>query len=899
MKKKISAVLLVLAGALLLSFNKVDDELIKTVAVQLDRWLSEHPQEKVHLHLDKPYYAAGEDIWFKAYVTVGPEHRLSAISGILNIELINSDDSIKQAIKLPLTSGLGWGDFNLPDTLAEGSYRIRAYTNWMRNAGDDYFFDKTITVLNAAANKVYTSTKYTYNNQTGRRQDSAIITYADINGNPYSNKEVSYRVENNNRSVEKGKGVTNAKGELTVNFANNSIQSTGLARMQTVIAIDGKEKVTKSIVIKALSDEVDIQFFPEGGYLVNGISSKVAFKATGADGLGKDVKGVIKDGTGKTITNFNSAHLGMGVFAFQPQAGSTYSARVTYADGSQKTVPLPVIKDAGYALSVDNSDTARVVLRILAANVAGNESLSVVAHSGGKLLYAAKTKPGGTGFMAAIPKARFPSGIVQFTLFSSAGEPLNERLIFVQQPDLLKLNISASKRVYSQREKVKLDITASTVKDSLIEGAFSAAVINETIVNADEANENTILTDILLTSDIKGYIEKPNYYFTNIGDQTRANLDILMLTQGYRRFEWKSILNANFSASRYQPEKTLDISGTVTQKGKPLAAAKVTLFSSTGGIFSADTVADANGRFRFKDLVFADSARMVVQASAANGKKNNVDIILDNIEPPGIAKNKNVGDIRANLNEGFSAYLQYSSKWYAAQLNSGMGVRTIVLKEVKVTEKKQVAKNSSNLNGSGNADQVITAKDLPLGCFRLDMCLQGRLVGVRFVNGRAFSTRGINTPMLIVVDGVYLSDDYLNVLNVNDVETVEVLRGIGRTAIYGAQGYGGVIIITTRRGGSNYDYLKRPAPGVISYTPKGYYVARTFYSPRYDDPKTNVQVADMRSTIYWNPNIITGKNGKASIEYFNAGSEGTYRVVIEGIDNDGRLGRLVYRYKVE
>ena len=83
------------------------------------------------------------------------------------------------------------------------------------------------------------------------------------------------------------------------------------------------------------------------------------------------------------------------------------------------------------------------------------------------------------------------------------------------------------------------------------------------------------------------------------------------------------------------------------------------------------------------------------------------------------------------------------------------------------------------------------------------------------------------------------------------------------------------------------------------YSPKGYYRARTFYSPQYDDPKTNRSIADLRSTIFWKPNIVTDKAGHASFEYYNGGEKGTYRITIEGIDIDGNLGRKIYRYKVE
>ena len=153
-------------------------------------------------------------------------------------------------------------------------------------------------------------------------------------------------------------------------------------------------------------------------------------------------------------------------------------------------------------------------------------------------------------------------------------------------------------------------------------------------------------------------------------------------------------------------------------------------------------------------------------------------------------------------------------------------------------------------------------------------------------------------PMQIIIDGMTIDDaSILDNFNPSDVESVEVLKSIGYTSIYGMRGGGGVLLITTKRGGPGI--YRHYAPGIIVYSPKGYYKSRVFYSPQYDNPKTNTAVADLRSTIYWNPNIITNNLGKASFTFFNADGKGTYRVVVEGIDSDGNLGRQEYRYKVE
>ncbi|RYY31733.1 MAG: TonB-dependent receptor, partial [Sphingobacteriaceae bacterium] len=234
-KKWLFAALIVLAGTAMVSFIRADDDPITKIATQLDKWLNDYPPEKVYLHLDKPYYAVGEDIWFKAYVTVSNEHRLSALSGILNVELINENDSIKQSIKIPLSGGLGAGDFALADTLQEGNYRIRAFTNWMRNAGEDYFFDKTITIVNAISNKVFVKADYSYSTQNGVQKVRPIINYTDIDGEPYANKEVSYKVETDTRTIVKGKGITDAKGDLAISFDNTMPAVFKSGRLVTII----------------------------------------------------------------------------------------------------------------------------------------------------------------------------------------------------------------------------------------------------------------------------------------------------------------------------------------------------------------------------------------------------------------------------------------------------------------------------------------------------------------------------------------------------------------------------------------------------------------------------------------------------------------------------------------
>ncbi|HYK76965.1 MAG TPA: TonB-dependent receptor, partial [Daejeonella sp.] len=562
------------------SFNS-DDEPLKKLLTQLDKFRTSYPQEKVHLHLDKPYYAIGDNIWFKAYVVNSEQHQLSNLSKILYVELINEKDSVKQSLALPLEMGLAWGDFTLADTLREGNYRIRAYTTWMRNFGEEYFFDRNISIGNSITNQVITDVKYKFSPEGNGQKVQADIRYTDLEGKPLANKEVNYNIQLDFRNIAKGKGTTNDKGILQVTFINNQPFILKSGKIFTSIKLDNTKVVSKTIPVKATSNDVDVQFFPESGDLVQGIRSKVAFKALGADGLGVKVTGFLTDSKNNKLVDFQSEHAGMGYFALMPEAGEKYTAHIRFEDGSEKTYDLPRTLLQGYVLSASNLDPNDLLIRIAAspALTAGKE-VTLMAQSNGVVKYISKVKMDMPSLNAKIPKNRFPTGILQLTLFSPDEEPVAERLVFIQHPDSLSLNMNSEKTDFRKREKVKLSLNAKDLTGKPEVGSFSLSVIDESKVPFNEADETTIFSNLLLTSDLQGFIEQPNYYFSNINENTIRQLDILMLSQGWRRFTWKNIMAGSFHPLLFPPENNMHISGRVlANNGKPVVGGKVTLFS--------------------------------------------------------------------------------------------------------------------------------------------------------------------------------------------------------------------------------------------------------------------------------------------------------------------------------
>lgn len=946
MKRLFYIVLLFASCFSLNAYCQNGNTVLQNAVASLKTLSTDHIIEKAYLHFDKPYYAAGDTIYFKAYVTLGERHDLSKASGILYVDIIDPKNTIANSIKLQLINGLAWGDFNLPDTLQKGNYRVRAYTQYMKN-DPDYFFDQTIPI--------------------------------------------------------------------------GSIVNKG---------------ISESSPVSAQMQKNDIQFFPEGGELVTSLISKVAFKAIGTNGAGVNVKGVIVDNTNKEITRFASAHLGMGVFLLEPEAGKTYKAKITFADGTQNTVDLPAPMSKGIVLMAkDTLDKISIEIRsnkeYFAENI--NKEINLVIYCGG-LVSTVNTKLDSRRLNMDIPHSQFASGIVQITLFSQSGEPLSERLVFLRNPDQLNLAVSSNKSSYQKREKVQINVNAKDKTGAAADGHFSVSVIDESKVPVDENNETTILSYLLLTADLRGYIEQPNYYFANNTNETHAALDALMLTQGYRRFTWKQMLGDNSAKFAYSPEKTLDISGVAkSTAGVPAAKKDLMLTAAIGGSVLGDKT-DENGNFAFKNLVFFENTTFNLQVTGSSKNKSTTILTVNKDNPEPAVSDINIPGKTSDVNRQMIAYLDNSQQQqdqlyrlglkrpifpqgqnsagarHADQVIQGNEISTlpslvtalngrlngvdfiegipylkgggdkdpmlividgkirgsyvnlnqinpgdvqtiellkgsnadsygiygnagvlaittrkgtssadvgqneaykynskkvVPLKDVVVKDKK-VSYRSSNLAGPGHADQVVSGDEIRNSPTVPDG-LNGLLRGVDFNQGVPYLKTGavvtfsgnVSEPMLLIIDGNKVAPGSLTSLNPNAVETVEVLKG-PNTSIYGVEGGPGVLIVTTRLGGSDSSEPaeKTSALGSLQFTPKGFYKAREFYSPKYENTNANNRL-DLRSTIFWKPEVITDKDGNASFDFYNADGHGTYRLVIEGIDNAGNIGRQVYRYKVE
>lgn len=881
------------------------DARLKQLFQHFEQYQQAYPREKVYLHLDKPYYVAGEDIWFKAYITVGSFNFLSAISNILYVELINTQDKVVLSRRLPAVSGLSVGDFKLPDTLAEGSYRIRAYTNWMRNFDEALFFDRTLLIGNSLSNGLIVSSNFNYTEQDHASKMIATIVIKDLEGKLFANRQVVYEIRWDGKKTSKGKGQIDEAGILHLEtlLKEDDWQQEGVLVLRVE---NGKDPaLTKEICIPKKEMSSDITFYPEAEFLLANTFNRIGFLATDGRGKGLPVSGYIEQ-AGEKLISFESEHAGIGSFSLNPEAGKVYKAVAHFPDGRTIEKTLPLASSNGYTLAVNNAIENAVWVQVGASKeLIDGKTVSLIAQQEGEVFYAAKSKLDKADLAIGIPRKNLPSGTMTLLLLDADLNLLAKRSVFnLNQTDLIPLKVLSNKKTYHTREKIELTIKADSLDDSLRLGTFSIAVTHLDKVRDSMRKQDNILSSLLLTSNTKQYIEGPGYYFGENEQQVdlKRQLDNLMLTLKPDSSFWPKVKTGVFPEKPYLAEKEMQISGVISKRnGDPLPEAKVTVISPQHITTILDTLTDANGRFAFRDLVFFDSTRFVVQARDAKGKKN-VDIKMDDVGGQQVSLNKNAPDEVTQANQALGDYLKLSNRSLTELQKFGLLERSIQLDEVEVkATKENPAKYSANLNGPGNADQVISGDETFFnGCPTLDMCLNGRLMGVMFRNGVPYSTRSPNMPMQIVLDGMYMDASALNVIQPLDVASIEVLRNVGNTAIYGSFGAGGVIIITTRRGDQPRKYAAELyTPGILTYQPQGLYQARLFRSPDYSQEEEKPGMKDLRTTIYWNPDVFTDKMGTHNLSFYAANEPGVYQVVVEGMDTQGHLGRSITYIRVE
>ncbi|WPU98450.1 hypothetical protein SNE26_20710 [Mucilaginibacter sp. cycad4] len=786
------AIVPLLSGMLLLSLSGVA-QTIGQISDSFNKYGQTIVQEKIFVHTDKSAYITGEILWFKVYNVDATYHKPLGLSKVVYVDVLDSKQNAIIQTKIEMKNGLGNGSVYIPVSASNGNYKLRAYTNWMKNFSPDYYFEKAITIVN-----------------------------------PLKSPETQ---------------------------------------------------------VKALPSDYDVQFFPEGGNLVAGINSKVAFKVTAPDGRGlSEYRGFIIDQKHDTVARFRPLKFGIGSFLFTPTGGNIYTAVIKSSGTPPVTKDLPAVNSRGYVMAVKDLGSTQVEITVKGAGFEAGE-LYLFAHTkqSVKLAMTASFNSGTASFI--LDKAKLGEGISHLTIFNSARQPVCERLYFKRPKQNLIIEATADQASYAHRRKVSVDIVAKDFLGQVKSANLSMSVYKIDSLQNIDAGE--IFSYLWLKSDLRGNIESPGYYLKDADAEADTALDNLMLTQGWRRFQWDNVLSSKTAAFSFFPEYDGHlVTGKITNTRTGGVAKDIVAYLSVPGkrvqLYAAKS--DSAGRLVFNTRQLYGPGEIVVQTNSERDTAYHIDILS-----PFSEQYSKYPVSEFNLTGGMQNAIEEGSL--------GMQVQNIYLSnKIKHFYEPQV--DSSGFYVSPYKTYLL---DNYTRFTTMEEVLREYVREV-WVNRsqKRYHIKVLNDNGFLDGDPLVMLDD-VPVFNIDKVMAIDPLKvrkleDVPYRYYWGPSVYEGILSFTTYKGdlgGVEID----PRAVVLDY--EGLQLQREFYSPVYDTEQTaKSRVPDFRNLLFWAPDINTSAPGKKQLSFYTSDQTGKYIGIVQGITAQGDAASQYFNFKV-
>ncbi|MFD2724846.1 hypothetical protein [Hyunsoonleella rubra] len=902
--------------------------------------------EKIYLQFNNTVFTADETIWFKAIVT-DAKNAPTKLSGVLYVDLIDFDENIIDTKTLKLENGLSDGFFDLNKIVTSGRYLIRAYTQWNRNFGQAFVFKTYIDVFALdTINKGDIISNVTLTEiGTDQVKLSASLFPQIIKDNYNKDLKVYIHSEGLLDSIEvKPK---NKQYIMDYTLPKDLITVKIKVKLADTKLKNRKRKVesTYSKIIALNKDVLDLQFFPESGKLIAGLENKVAYKAINYKGNGEVVDGYIIDETDSIVRAFRTNNLGMGFTFFTPNKDKQYYGKLMSDTGIAYKYPLPQVTPQGYILSL--GETTSYMSLNIKSNVGRTDSLYVKIRSRGLLIqnHAFVLEEG--AHEALVKKAELPHGIVSVTLYNSTFTPICERLFFnYNEENILNITATTNEQIYGQRDRTSLKVSVFDIDKDPVEANFSVLIVDKGKLGGTQKSQSNILSYFLLNSELKGFIENPNYYFDSNNELRKRDLEALMLTQGWRDYIYDDTeTNLDFE---FKPETDLLVSGKVGSvfneykpPKKPVHLSMIT--KPSFGIYKTET--DSLGKFAFSlNNHFADKLNVLIQSENKKGKQKSYSIVLDEpMAPPKADYKTNETVVLADTI--YKAFIEESIIQYEVNNDFKTSSETVALDAVEITGYNVTPEREKIFKLHGPPDIVIENEELVeeeedwmSGLY--DLLRTKFPDDIYFLNVhypvQAFDLgpdlwkthyRPIAVPKIantnhafVFIDGEIVEGrDYplLPALAVENIKSVEILRRpkgsilryyqevfpqmdvLKISAMIGSEApIVGIVSIYTY--GSIGIAAIGSTKGIFQGKVSGFSAKREFYAPKYDkleDEDWNIR--DWRSVIHWKPLAEIDEDGNAKVEFYNGDNTGDMLVVVEAITPDGKIGCFETSYTVE
>jgi hypothetical protein len=763
---------------------------------RLEGYRRHHLQEKLFLHTDKEFYLAGEICWFKVYTVDGGSQKPIDLSKVAYLEWLDKDNKPVLQAKVGLSGGHGDASVYLPLSLRSGNYKLRAYTNWMKNFDADWFFQKTVTIVNAR-------------------------------------------------------------------------------RSQDIPVADG-------------APQYHVDFFPEGGNLVEGVACRIGFRITDVYGRGMACTGVVTEDEQDTIVRMSPHRFGIGQFLLTPRPEHHYRAVFRLPDGTAVNSLLPKAAAEGVAMSVmpEGNDGYRVTVQTAGGGASGagasgaGAMVYLIAHTrqSVKAAEAATYANGKASFL--IDKKVLGEGISHLTVFNAERQPVCERLVFKQPSKTLRIAVQPDSLSYGERKKINLTVDAGAANADCSLSVFRADDLQG---NA----QNNIESYLWLSSDLKGRIESPDYYFDHPEDGEAV--DDLMLTHGWRRFHWGDVLTSQPRQPEFPPEYngTL-ITGRMVDSHTGAPAKGVEAYLSVPGTRTQFTsvFSDDEGRLRFELRDFYGGQEVILQTNPRDTTYR-MEIAnpfaegytTDSVSPTPLTPNDSA--ILAEKSENMEVLNRYAGE-RLKHLHVPTGFDTTAF--YYVADKSYLLDNYTRFTTMEEVMReyvVLMLVKQQGGHWHLPLY---ELPYNQF----------FESDPLVLLDGVPIFNiDSLMVLDPLKIRKLETLQ---RKIFMGGTYFPGIMNWTTYKGDLG-GYILDPHSTVVDY--EGLALQREFYSPAYaTEEQLESHLPDFRNVLYWSPEVPVNGAGKGGLSFYSSDLPGKYFVVVQGIAADGTAGSSLASFEV-
>ena len=763
---------------------------LKEIQSSFNEYKNYNLKEKIFTHTDKDLYVAGEIVWFKLYVINADDNKFIDLSKLTYVEILDAEQKPVLQTKVELNKGTGNGSLYLPVSLNSGVYKLRAYTNWMKNFSADYYFEKSITIVNTL----------------------------------------------------------------------------------------------KTLNIQAVQPRsYHVQFFPEGGNLVQNTESRVAFKIVDHRGQGMDCKAFLVRNNNDTIIEFHPLKFGIGRFAFTPEAGSSYKAVINVMDTTIiKELPKPL--DDGYVLKVNNINMSQLDLRI-STNIESADFVYVFVHTRQQAVVTEKVAlKKGTGELR-IEKNKLLEGISHITVFNNDMLPVCERLFFIQPKQKIVIHPAINGDQYTSRKHVKISIKSSDESGLSVPADLSVAVYR---LDSFDSTQSCLINNYFwLSSELKGRIESPGYYFSEKNAETDEAIDNLMLTHGWSRFIWQDILKHTKPVYSFVPEyRGHIIYGRITDKITGLPSPGVLCYLSVPGsrIQLYGSVSDSNGIVRFYTKDIYASNEIVLQTNNTNNRYN-LEITSSFSD-----KHSQKGMPLFNLSENMKNLLtDYSTGMQVQNNYNGNKLKRVYTPSI----------DSSAFFGDPDKRYKLddytrfSTMEEVLREYVYEVLVRRQRENFRLIMVDADNKIFLDDP-LTLFNGVPVFDP--NKIMKYDPLKVREIDVVKNKYFFGPLVSNGIVNFITYE--PDAAMLSDLNAVILEYD--GIQYQREFYSPVYEtQEQLSSHLPDFRNVLYWSPDVYTDAQGKAEINFFTSDMKGKYIVVVQGMTPDGRVGVKTVSFEVK